>query len=112
MRDTNKLITGYNHNIMHNKRVYHIQTEDSGTRYSHIITHLFVGGNIIGSKKSSYAQLLEAEPGEDELEKEVRKLMQQQHKEMLKDLKAGKFDHIGERKEGGGCWRQRDRPDA
>lgn len=88
------MITGYNHNILHNKRTYHIQTEDSGIRYPHVITHLFVGGNIISSKKRSYAELLERDLNEDELENEIRELMKEQHKDMLRELKKGKYDHV------------------
>lgn len=92
---------GFNHNIMHNSRVYHVQTEDSGTSKAHIITHLFVGGNIINSKKSSYASVLEKDIDEESMDKEIRSMMKEQHKEMMKELKRGKFDHIGERKSEG-----------
>lgn len=88
------MITGYNHNVLHLNQVFHIQTEDSGTKYPHIITHLFVGGNIISSKKCSYAHLLEKNLDEVALEKAVRGMMQEQHKDMLRDLKAGLFDHL------------------
>ncbi len=42
-----KAVTGFNHNIKHKGKVYHVQTEDSGVNNPHIITHLFVGGNIL-----------------------------------------------------------------
>ncbi len=88
------MITGYNHNVIHRNIVYHIQTEDSGIKYPHIITHLFIGGNIISSKKRSYAHLLEKNLSPEELEKAVREMMKEQHKEMLLELKAGKYDHL------------------
>ena len=56
-----KAVTGFNHNIKHKGKVYHVQTEDSGVNNPHIITHLFVGGNILASKKTSYADILNAE---------------------------------------------------
>ena len=95
------MITGYNHNVRHNGRIYHIQTEDSGIQYAHIITHLFVGGNIISSKKSSYDHLVGKINDEDEMEKEIRALMKEQHKEMMRGLKAGEYDHIGSFKKEG-----------
>ena len=52
---TKKMVVGFNHNINYKGRVYHVQTEDSGIGNPHLITHLFVGGNILASKKSSYA---------------------------------------------------------
>ncbi|MGQ0505976.1 MAG: hypothetical protein ACT4TC_11740 [Myxococcaceae bacterium] len=83
-----KAVTGFNHNIKHKGKVYHVQTEDSGVRNPHIITHLFVGGNILASKKTSYADILNAE----NLSEVVRELMEEQHKEMLRNLINGIYD--------------------
>jgi hypothetical protein len=70
--------------------MYHIQTEDSGLENPHIITHLFVGGNILASKKTSYADIL----GAENLAQVVRELMEEQHKEMLRNLINGVYDDI------------------
>lgn len=83
-----KAVTGFNHNIKHKGKVYHVQTEDSGVNNPHIITHLFVGGNILASKKTSYADILNAE----NLGEVVRELMEEQHKEMLRNLINGVYD--------------------
>ena len=81
---------GFNHNIKHKGKVYHVQTEDSGVNNPHIITHLFVGGNILASKKTSYADILNAE----NLAEVVRELMEEQHKEMLRNLVNGVYDDV------------------
>jgi hypothetical protein len=86
-------VVGFNHNVKYGPRVYHVQTEDSGLPHAHYITHLFVGGNIVASMKSSYA---EQAAGPD-LAKVVRGLMEQQHKAMLKRLVTGEFDEMAER---------------
>jgi hypothetical protein len=84
---------GFNNNVRHKGRVFHIQTEDSGVKRPHIITHLFMdGGRILKSHKTSYAEFLD----EDELAKKIRSLMQEQHKAMFIALRAGKFDHMFE----------------
>ena len=80
-------VVGFNHNVKYGERVYHVQTEDSGLPHAHYITHLFVGGNIIASVKTSYAGKAEA----PDLAKIVRSLMEAQHKLMLKRLVAGEF---------------------
>jgi hypothetical protein len=85
-----KAVTGFNHNIKHKGKVYHVQTEDSGVNNPHIITHLFVGGNILASKKTSYADIRRAE----NLHDVVRELMEEQHKEMLRNLINGVYDNI------------------
>jgi hypothetical protein len=82
---------GFNNNVRHKGRVFHIQTEDSGVKHPHVITHLFAdGGRILKSTKTSYAEFL----GEDDLAKKVRSLMQEQHKAMFIALRGGKFDHM------------------
>jgi len=73
-------LVGYNTNVRHKSKLYHIQTEDSGVNHPHIITHLFAdGGRIIASKKTEYAQHL----GSATLPGIVKRLMQEQHKAMF-----------------------------
>src|SRR6266850_614634 len=86
-------VGGFNHNVKYGPRVYHVQTEDSGLPHAHFITHLFVGGNIVASMKSSYAE----KAGSADLPKVVRGLMELQHKAMLKRLVSGEFDEMAER---------------
>ncbi len=92
MAEAKKMVTGFNHNVKHLGRVYHVQTEDSGLHNPHIITHLFVGGNIIASKKTSYADIT----GAENLTQVVRELMEEQHKEMLRNLVNGVYDDPGQ----------------
>jgi hypothetical protein len=82
------MLPGYNHNICYKGQTFHIQTEDSGVKHPHIITLLFVSGNIIARKKRDYQDAL----GFDRLEDVVREMMQEQHKEMLRELKTGHHD--------------------
>ena len=82
------MVVGFNHNIKHNGKVYHIQTEDSGVETPHIITLLYVGGNIMAREKTSYADIIKV----DNLEAVVKELMEEQHKLMLKKLISGAFD--------------------
>ena len=84
------MLPGFNHNIKHKGRVFHIQTEDSGPKNPHIITHLFVGGNILASKKTAYAEIV----GQQDYEKTVRSMMEEQHKQMLRNLINGVYDTL------------------
>ena len=83
-------VNGFNHNITHAGRVFHVQTEDSGVNNPSITTHLFVGGNILASKKTSYSELLKAE----NLQELVRQLMEDQHKQMLRNVVSGVYDTV------------------
>ncbi len=86
-------LLGYNNNVRHKGKVFHIQTEDSGAKYGHIITHLFMdGGRILKSVKTSYAEYI----GNERMADIVREMMKQQHKAMFIALRDGKFDAIAE----------------
>jgi len=82
------MVVGYNHNIMYKGEVFHVQTEDSGINNPHIITLLYRGGNILASKKTSYADIVRM----GNLNQIVEDLMKEQHKEMLRRLKNAEFD--------------------
>lgn len=80
---------GFNNNVKHRGRVFHIQTEDSGMAHPHIITHLFVdGGLVIKSAKTDYSDVL----SEPNLAAILRKRMKEQHKAMFVDLREGRLD--------------------
>jgi hypothetical protein len=82
------MLVGYNHNIRYKGEVFHVQTEDSGINSPHIITLLYRGGNIIASKKTSYADIVKM----GNLNQVVEDLMKEQHKDMLRRLKSAEFD--------------------
>ena len=84
-------LLGYNNNVRHKGKVFHVQTEDSGVKYGHIITHLFMdGGRILKSVKTSYSEYVD----NDRMGDIVREMMKQQHKAMFIALRDGKFDPI------------------
>jgi hypothetical protein len=82
------MVVGFNHNVMYKGVMFHVQTEDSGIANPHIITLLYRGGTIISSKKTSYADIIKIE----NLVQVVEALMKDQHKDMLRRLKAAEFD--------------------
>ena len=82
------MVFGFNHNVRYRGEVFHVQTEDSGAKAPHIITLLYKGGVILASKKTSYADILKIE----NLDTVVEELMKDQHKAMMRRLKAGEFD--------------------
>jgi hypothetical protein len=82
-------LLGYNTNVRHKGKLFHIQTEDSGIDHPHVLTHLFAdGGRVVASKKTSYADRV----GADGLQDIVKKLMQGQHKAMFIALRDGVYD--------------------
>ncbi len=97
MRPGPSPLVGYNTNVRHKGKLFHIQTEDSGVNHPHVITHLFAdGGRIIASRKTAYAEQL----GAKDLQSIVKKLMQDQHKSMFIELRDCVYDEDGPSSEG------------
>jgi len=84
------MITGCNTNVLYRGKQFHVQTEDSGRANPHIISHVYHGGTIIASEKSSYSDRIDAE----ELDIKVRAKIELQHKTMLKRLTSGELDEV------------------
>ena len=82
------MITGYNTDVKHNSRVFHIQTEDKGEQSPYIESLVYVGGQILATRKTSYAEVVKV--GRDD--KAIQELMEQQHRTMIAAIKRGRFD--------------------
>jgi hypothetical protein len=83
------MITGYNTDVRHGNRVFHVQTEDKGVANPKIETLIYVGGEILDSYRSSYEDLLANPPvGETA----IQGRMDEQHRAVIRDIKNGKYD--------------------
>ena len=67
------MVVGFNHNFRYKGEVYHVQTEDGGQKCPNIVTLLYKGGNILASKKTSYADICKV----DKLDQVVEDLSRQ-----------------------------------
>lgn len=82
-------LLGFNNNVRHKGKIFHIQTEDSGVKHPRIVTHLFAdGGRIIKTTRTDYAEHI----GRDDMAEVVRGMMKEQHKAMFIALRAGELD--------------------
>jgi hypothetical protein len=84
-------LLGFNNNVRHRGRIFHIQTEDSGVKFPRIVTHLFAdGGRIVKTTRTDYSEHL---PKPD-MAAVVRGMMKEQHKAMFAALRAGDLDAL------------------
>ena len=81
------MITGFNQDVTYKGKVYHVQTEDRGKSNPVIETLIYVGGEILSSKKTSYEDLIQE--GYDETKLMAR--LEQQHRRVVVDIKLGKY---------------------
>jgi hypothetical protein len=82
------MITGYNTDVRHWDLVLHVQTEDRGLDNPIIESVVYVRGQVLATKRSNYAHLLEA----GKTEEDIARLMEHQHRTILAAIRAGKFD--------------------
>ena len=83
------MITGYNTDVRHGSRTFHVQTEDKGLANPKIETLIYVGGEILDSYRSSYEDL---QAGATLIEPAVQTRMDEQHRAVIRDIKNGKYD--------------------
>lgn len=86
------MITGFNTDIRHGDRVFHVQTEDRGVANPVVESLVYVGGEILLSKKSPYPEMVTDGHAD---EKAVRSLMDLQHRKVIEAIRRGRFDGKG-----------------
>lgn len=82
------MITGFNSDIEHGGKVFHVQTEEKGLDNPVVITLVYCGGEIVTSLEASYADLVGDDPSP---EGEVRRRMSDQHQRLIHEILRGKF---------------------
>ncbi len=82
------MITGYNTDVRHIERVFHVQTEDKGTANPYIETLIYMSGQVLAAKRTSYAEL--AKNGADR--RKIGELMERQHRSMISSIHRGELD--------------------
>jgi hypothetical protein len=84
-------LLGFNNNVRHRGRIFHIQTEDSGVKFPRIVTHLFAdGGRIVKTTRTDYSEHVQ----KSDMAAVVRGMMKEQHKAMFAALRAGDLDSL------------------
>ena len=82
------MITGFNTDVKHGGRVFHVQTEDKGESNPKIESLIYVGGQILDSIRFDYSEKIV--DGFDEAL--ITQLMEDQHRRVIRDIKVGKYD--------------------
>src|SRR5262249_47285847 len=85
------MITGFNTDVQHQEQVYHVQTEDRGTKENPVLESLvYIGGTIISKKITPYADKLNE--GANETTNSF--LFKRQHQVIIAAIKAGRIEDL------------------
>ncbi len=85
------MITGYNTDVTHSDLVFHVQTEDKGLASAFIESLVYVGGQVLAKKRTSYKSAIDRGEGKEQ----IVALMDRQHRLTIAEIHSGKYDHQG-----------------
>jgi len=82
------MLTGFNTDVVHDERTFHVQTEDRGKENPVIETLIYEGGRILDARQRRYLQ-----PDGPPLPPDrVAVLLERQHQAVVRDIRLGKYD--------------------
>lgn len=82
------MLTGYNTDVPHDDRFFHVQTEDKGTSNPFIESLVYVGGQVLLAKRTSYGDLLQQKADKSA----IVGRMEDQHREIIESIRNGDLD--------------------
>lgn len=88
------MLTGFNTDVHHDDRIFHVQTEDRGADNPIIETLIYEGGRILDARRRDYGE--EAGNGLDR--ERLSTLLERQHQNVVRDIRLGKYDPPEKRK--------------
>jgi len=82
------MLTGFNTDVNHEGKTFHVQTEDKGEANPVIETLIYEGGQILASRRQDYAD----KAGNGMSRDTLISLMERQHQAVVRDIRLGKYD--------------------
>ncbi len=85
------MITGFNTDVQHGSQIYHVQTEDRGTKDNPVLESLvYINGAIIAKKLTPYADKVKAGVSDAA----IASLLKRQHQVIIAAIKAGRVEDL------------------
>lgn|GEM_PF-452803 len=86
----NFLMSGINTEIIHKGESFHVQTQDKGIEAHYVESLIYKSGRLLSTRRAFYTAYL----GLPDLTEKIKKIIDDQHNEILKNITDGKFDHL------------------
>jgi hypothetical protein len=81
---------GFNTEVEREGFVFHVQTQDKGPGANYVESFIYLSGKLVSSRKAFYTPYL----GHPQLQGEIRRIMEEQHQKILREIGEGRFDHF------------------
>lgn len=85
------MIGGYNENVEHSGKIYHIQTENLGIDKGIIRTAIYDQGVIVATRQTNYQKLRDKKTPKEIIDI-IDVIIKKQHRLVVEELLGGKFD--------------------
>src|SRR5215472_14708430 len=85
-----KMITGFNTDVHHDGRLYHVQTEDRGLEHPILESLVYMGGTVVAKKSTPYSEEID----QGATEEIIASLLKRQHQVIIAAIKAGRIDEL------------------
>ena len=86
------MIFGFNTDVPARGGVYHVQTEDRGVKNPVVESIIYVGGKIMGRRRTPY--------GSEENKERIEEMVRRQHKDIVEAIRAGTWAPSGDGAQG------------
>jgi hypothetical protein len=81
---------GQNTDIEHDGFLFHVQTQDQGASAHYVESTVYKSGKVLASRRTYYTNFLNSPTLPDT----IKKIIDEQHEGILKDISEGFFDHL------------------
>jgi hypothetical protein len=85
-----RMITGFNTDVPHEGRIFHVQTEDRGRDNPVVESLVYEGGTVVAKKSTPYDEQLK-QGATDEV---IASLLKRQHQVIIAAIKAGRIEDL------------------
>src|SRR5215471_15196710 len=85
-----RMITGFNTDVQHGGRLYHVQTEDRGLDHPILESLVYIGGTVVAKKSTPYSEKV----GQGATDEVIASLLKKQHQVIIAAIKAGRIEEL------------------
>ncbi|MBN1223055.1 MAG: hypothetical protein JXB23_07380 [Candidatus Aminicenantes bacterium] len=81
---------GINTEIEQRGMHFHVQTQDQGIGAHYVESVIYKSGKVLSSRRTYYTSFL----NNPSLHDKINEIIKEQHDAILKEIEAGRFDHL------------------
>jgi len=81
---------GLKTDILHEGTNFYVQTQDKGLSANYVESIIYKSGRVLASRRTFYTSFLNSH----NIKEKINNIIKEQHETILKEISAGRFDHL------------------